>query len=67
MTQQEIIKALIHNSGLNKKQFAEKHKLNKSYMSKVIKGNAEYRHATLGLIAFDEGFDLKLTYTLEKL
>ena len=67
MTQQEIIKALIQKSGLNQAKFALKHGIDKSYLNEVIKGKKEYKQGTLGLIAFDEGFDLKLTYKLEKL
>lgn len=66
-TQSQILKELIKISGLNQKNFAEKHGLHVGYLSEVINEKSEYRSSTLELIAFDCGYKIEYKYKLEKL
>jgi hypothetical protein len=65
--QSQILKYLIQLSGINQKQFAEKHELHVGYLSEVINQKSEYRSSTLELIAFDCGYKIEYNYKLEKL
>lgn len=67
MTQQEILKALIKESGLNKKEFAKRYGLHASYLSLVCNGKETYKRATLELICLDCNYIVKTDYVLEKI
>jgi len=66
MTQhQQILKDLIQQSGLSKKQFCEKHEIAITKMNHWLNSTRNPQFCTLELIAFDEG--KKITLKIEKL
>jgi len=68
MTQhQQILKDLIQQSGLSKKQFCEKHEISITKMNHWLNGTRNPQFCTLELIAFDEGFKINVVYEINNL
>lgn len=57
----KIINELFRLSGLNQKQFSEKHKVSESLFCKYLSGKAVPRKSTLDRIATKEGYFIKET------
>jgi len=63
---QQILKDLIKQSGLSKKQFCEKHEIKEiTKLDGWLNGTRNIQFCTLELIAFDEG--KKITLKIEEL
>lgn len=67
MKKTEILKDLILKSGLNQKQFSERHKLDKTRLNRLLKGVWDIRTPELESIALKEGYLIKWEYKLESL
>lgn len=67
MTQAQILKDLIAKSGLSQKDFATKHGVDPTEVSRWCTGSRKIREDTLAALIFMEGYELKLTYELLKL
>lgn len=67
MKKTEILKELISKSGLNQKQFAERHEIDQTRLSSLLKGLWEIRTPELENIALKEGYLIKWEYNLEML
>lgn len=67
MKKTEILKDLISKSGLNQKQFAERHEIDKTRLNRLLKGAWDIRTPELENIALKEGFFIKWEYELESL
>jgi transcriptional regulator with XRE-family HTH domain len=62
-----ILKALIVNSGLNQRQFCEKHNLVPQRISEWLKSNKTIRRPLLVRIAKQEGVKIQWEFKLIKL
>jgi len=65
MKKPEILKQLIEKSGLTQKAFAEKHGIDEPKLSRWVTGKIEPMHATVQLIAFEEGYYLEWIFELK--
>lgn len=66
MKKTEILKELICKSGLNQKQFAERHEIDKTRLNRLLKGVWDIRTPELENIALKEGFLIEWNYKLTK-
>jgi transcriptional regulator with XRE-family HTH domain len=64
MKKTEILKDLITKSGLNQKQFAERHEIDKTRLNRLLKGVWDIRTPELENIALKEGYTIKWNYEL---
>lgn len=67
MKKTEILKELISKSGLNQKQFAERHEIDKTRLNRLLKGAWDIRTPELENIALKEGYSIEWSYELESL
>jgi len=67
MKKTEIIKELISKSGLNQKQFAERHEIDKTRLNRLLKGFWDIRTPELENIALKEGYSIEWSYELKLL
>lgn len=67
MKKAEILKELIYKSGLNQKQFAERHEIDKTRLNRLLKGAWDIRTPELENIALKEGFSIEWSYDLKSL
>lgn len=67
MTRQQSLKALIEKSGLNQKQFAEKHSVTRQSVYNWLSGKENIKLSTLETIAKNEGYHLSIEFKLEKI
>jgi len=66
MKKTEILKELISKSGLNQKQFAERHGIDKTRLNRLLKGFWDIRTPELENIALKEGYFIEWEYKLIK-
>jgi len=67
MKKSEILRDLFIKSGLNQKQFAERHEIDKTRLNRLLKAAWDIRTPELENIALKEGYAIKWDYELESL
>jgi len=64
---QTILKELIKISGLTQKKYAEFHNISAQKLSNWVTGYRNIQFYTLELLAFEDGYNIKINYKIEKL
>ena len=67
MKKSEILRDLFIKSGLNQKQFSERHEIDKTRLNRLLKGVWEIRTPELENIALKEGYTIKWEYKIEQI